>query len=146
MNLKLFKQPLNEPDGSETIRLLFEAPKSELNLPIVEDYYLYVWLTRDGNLKGYQAVVNDELMVLSRNGSDPLYSRIGKKVIERSAVESLETFEQELVKESVLKSENADLPSLIAYVKDSLHHRDIRNRAIDNQDVAFFRKICAELN
>ena len=95
MELRLYKEPYQEPYSASRLRLLFEgAVDADSNVvsgcdtsrrdTSRRDVYLYVWIEDRQALWGFQAVLDEEFVLDYRSPAKLEFSRISGRPVKRS--------------------------------------------------------------
>jgi hypothetical protein len=85
MELRLFKEPYQEPFLENRLRLLFEGRvDTGSGIRTGRDVYLYVWIESRRSLAGFQAVLDEEFVVEYHPPSKLEFSRISQRPVKRS--------------------------------------------------------------
>jgi hypothetical protein len=85
MELRLYKEPYQEPFSRNKLRLLFEGSVDADNeVRNRRDIYVYVWIEDRLTLSGFQAVLDEEFVLDYRNPAKLEFSRISGRPVKRS--------------------------------------------------------------
>jgi hypothetical protein len=114
MELRLYKEPYQEPYSANRLRLLFEgAVDPGSNVQSRRDMYLYVWIENRQTLSGFQAVLDEEFVVDFHAPAKIEFSRISGKPVQRSLSRPLSGRERRNLLACMKDLSNPVFPGLI---------------------------------
>jgi len=146
MLLRLFKKAYIDPMKSGSVRLLFEGQVDDKkSSQRFLDFYLYVWLSPEGILDSFQAVLDDN-WVLIYNPPDLIkFGYIQRRPINRSVVfDDEDSGEHFWIRASLLEAECTHFPSLLDKIRD-LTSGDLKGiQALDDDEMELFEKLLHE--
>jgi hypothetical protein len=127
MELRLYKEPYQEPYSTNRLRLLFEgAVDAKTDAPSGcetsrRDVYLYVWIEDRRTLWGFQAVLDEEFVLDFHAPAKVEFSRISGRPVKRSLSRPLTSRERRNFLACLKELENPVFPGLIKSV-DAIAH------------------------
>ncbi len=115
--LRLYRVPYLDPVNPDLVRLLFEgaasiesADRGRLNL------YMYVWIDRDRQVRGFQLVLDEELTVTYKAPSILTFGKIGRHPINRTIEKSEVPETKEIPARAAEGMSNREFPELIEWI------------------------------
>jgi hypothetical protein len=122
MELRLYKEPYQEPFSASRLRLLFEgAVEAGDEGRTRRDVYLYVWIQDRRILSSFQAVLDEEFVIDYHSPSKLEFSRIGGKPVKRSLSRPQNSRERREFLACLTALSNPVFPDLIKNVEMLAH-------------------------
>jgi hypothetical protein len=122
MELRLYKEPYQEPFSVNRLRLLFEGSvEAGSEVRSRRDIYLYVWIEDRQTLSGFQAVLDEEFVLDYRSPAKLEFSRISGRPVKRSLSRPLNSRERKDFIACLSELSNPVFPDLIKNVESLAH-------------------------
>lgn len=149
MELRLYKEPYQEPYSANRLRLLFEgAVEAVLGAQgrrdtSRRDVYLYVWIENRRSLSGFQAVLDEEFVLDFHAPSKIEFSRISGKPVQRSLSRPLSGRERKNFLACITGLSNPVFPDLIRNVEAIAHGETAQVVNLTEEEIATLNKLAA---
>jgi hypothetical protein len=144
MELRLYKEPYQEPYSANRLRLLFEgAYEAESGAQGRRDLYLYVWIENRQSLSGFQAVLDEEFVLDFHAPSKIEFSRISGRPVQRSLSRPLSGRERKNFLSCMKGLSNPVFPDLIRNVEAIAHGETAPVVNLTEEEIATLNKLAA---
>lgn len=142
MNLQLYKTPYSDPMCPNLIRLLFEGKVPTERGTGESDYYIYVWITNGGYLRGFQAVLGNKISFAYHVPSKRSFGVLGHDIINRGVTQKESPEERERIISAMNCMSNRSFPILFEHIKKLVNGEDISEVKLSFKEMKTFSKIC----
>ncbi len=144
MHLKLYKTPFFDPLYPAVRRLLFEKNEDDSHGDRRHDFYLYVWLTTEGVLQSFQAVL-EETIILNYTMHERLsFGKVSRHIINRGVTERETPEERALMVETMAKISSDQFPSLFRAISKVARGALVPEITLNDTERSYFYSLCGE--
>jgi hypothetical protein len=119
MHLRLSPTLHTEPFRPSVVRLLFEGkvPSDRGEDLAGKDFYLYVWVKDYREVIGFQAVLNEEIILVYRAPDYLTFGRISRFPMNRAVDTNEVRYDRDLLLAAMARIENPQFPLLISQIE-----------------------------
>ncbi len=142
MNLRLYKSPYFDPVYPHIRRLLFEGQVPADEKGYDADFYIYVWLTVDGYLHAFQAVLGDTITLAFQMPDRMSYGRLSRDIINRGVTTRETSAERSQLISVIDKATSDSFPALLESIKCIVNGEHLDTVSLSKQEMAVFDTLC----
>ncbi len=141
LKLRLYKIPYIDPMFPYIVRLLFEGKFIEKN-NIISDFYIYVWLDRLGDFKGFQAVLDNKITLVYHMSSKRSFGKLGQDIIDRGITNKESPDERKKIIGVINTTSNIEFTELFMKIKKLANGETLQEVKLNEKEQSVFSDIC----
>ena len=143
MKLRLYKTPYFDPMHPGVRRLLFEGKVAIDDRKL--DFYIYVWITVDGVVQAFQAVLEDTITLAFQVPAKLSFGKISKEVVNRATNEQETSQERKKLVSVIGFMINDEFPDLLVFIKDVVTGNSVTEKHLNKKEMQLFSILCDSL-
>ena len=141
MDLRLYKEPHIDPGYPDIVRLLFEGKVPGKENQDDADFYMYVWILKDGHLHGFQAVLGERVALGYHVPGRISFGRLGRDLINRGITQTETAEDREKLLAALADMSSDRFPVLINYIKKPACGEAVEEYRLAAEEMTFFSSL-----